>query len=142
MATKQKEKIIQTCLEKLLKAVQQCLQKSDYSYQSAVLQMVVSFATGQGMTEERLLVCIRMMLFFLMSRESELTREAALAVGDMCGQHGVSPRDMLNWYRHDIVKLMVAIGAVNYILHELPLHKSLFHVSCPLSVFDPGDHSI
>ncbi|EDS36403.1 esr1 protein [Culex quinquefasciatus] len=127
LATKQKEKIIQTCLEKLLKAVQQCLQKSDYSYQSAVLQMVVSFATGQGMTEERLLVCIRMMLFFLMSRESELTREAALAVGDMCGQHGVSPRDMLNWYRHDIVKLMVAIGAVNYILHELPLHKSLFH---------------
>ncbi|XP_058457566.1 serine/threonine-protein kinase ATR isoform X2 [Malaya genurostris] len=125
----EKTKIIQICLDKILQAVRLSLNKTNYNHQSAVMTMVVKFATCTGIDEERLLHCIRMMFFYLMLRESEVPREAALTVEEMCENHGVTPSDMLNWYRHDIVKLIIAISATNYCCHGMPLFKSLTHVS-------------
>lgn len=124
-----KDKIIQSCLDKLLQAVKLSLKKSDYNYQSAVMNMVVKFATCDGITEERLMHCLRMLFFFLMLRESEVSREATLAAGEMCEHHGVTPLDMLHWYRHDMIKLIIAICATNYCCFEVSLQKSLYHVS-------------
>ncbi|XP_029733989.2 serine/threonine-protein kinase ATR-like [Aedes albopictus] len=124
-----KDKIIQSCLDKLLQAVKLSLKKSDYNYQSAVMNMVVKFATCDGITEERLMHCLRMLFFFLMLRESEVSREATLAAGEMCEHHGVTPLDMLHWYRHDMIKLIIAICATNYCCFEVSLQKSLYHIS-------------
>lgn len=129
LTSQEKDKITQTCLDKLLQAVRLSLKKSDYNYQSAVMNMLSHFAPCKGVNEERLMHCIRMMFFFLMIRESEVTREATLAVEEMCEMRGVTPRDMLNWYRHDIIKLIVAISATNFYCHEISLYKSLVHVS-------------
>ncbi|XP_065080234.1 serine/threonine-protein kinase ATR-like [Ochlerotatus camptorhynchus] len=127
--SQEKDKIIQTCLDKLLQAVKLSLKKSDYNYQSAVMNMLVKFATCDGLSEERLMHCLRMLFFFLMLRESEVSREATLAAGEMCGHHGVSTLDMLHWYRHDTIKLMTAISATNYCCYNASLHKSLYHIS-------------
>ncbi|XP_055592827.1 serine/threonine-protein kinase ATR-like [Uranotaenia lowii] len=128
----EKNSIIQTCLNKLSEAVRQSINKPNYNRQSSVMNMVLKFSTSGSadiIHEERLMHCIRMLFFFLMLRESEITREASLIVAEMCEHHGVSTRDMLNWYRHDIIKLMIAISATNYHCHEISLYKSLTHVS-------------
>lgn len=125
----ERDKIIQTCMDKLLQAVRLSLNKPDYNHQSVVMNMVLRFATSPGVSEQRLMHCLRMMFFFLMLRESEITRDATLVVEEMCDKHGVTPRDMFNWYRHDIVKLIMAMCATNYCCYGIPLSKSLIHVS-------------
>ncbi|XP_053684897.1 serine/threonine-protein kinase ATR-like [Sabethes cyaneus] len=125
----ERDKIIQTCMDKLLQAVRRSVDKPDYNHQSVVMNMVLRFASSPGIGEQRLIHCIRMMFFFLMLRESEVTREAILLVEEMCVKHGVTPRDMFNWYRHDIVKLIMAMCATNYCCYEISLSKSLSHVS-------------
>ncbi|XP_062565656.1 serine/threonine-protein kinase ATR-like [Armigeres subalbatus] len=124
-----KDKIIQTVLDKLLEAVKLCLKQSDYNYQSSVMSMVVKFATCVGVSEERLMHLLRMLFFFLMLPKSEVSREATLAASEMCAHYGFTPLDMLNWYRHDMIKLIITISATNYCCYEVSLHKSLYHIS-------------
>ncbi|XP_055529516.1 serine/threonine-protein kinase ATR-like [Wyeomyia smithii] len=125
----ERDKIIQICLDKLLQAVRRSVEKSDYNHQSVVMNMVLRFATSSIIGEQQLVHCLRMMFFFLMLRESEVTRESTLVVEEMCDKHGVTPRDMFNWYRHDIVKLIMAMCATNYCCYGISLLKSLVHVS-------------
>jgi hypothetical protein len=69
------------------------------------------------------------MIFFIMRVESEAARDAEVFAMEMCYRRHISPRDILNWYRQPILKLIVGQMVSNFRLHSICLDKSLSHVS-------------
>uniref|UniRef100_A0A182NNV9 Serine/threonine-protein kinase ATR n=1 Tax=Anopheles dirus TaxID=7168 RepID=A0A182NNV9_9DIPT len=142
-------KCITSLIEQLLSAVKLCItRKTTYAQQMMVTRMVVEFADAQYRTageissndsRETLLHCVRMTIFLLMRPESLVTYEASLAIAEMCARQDVSPWNILSWYRHDVIKLMMGIAVSNHCLAGITLHQSLTVVSHTFECRDPVD---
>ncbi|XP_058065656.1 serine/threonine-protein kinase ATR-like [Anopheles bellator] len=137
------EKCIRLLLENLLRATRLSLKENlSYTHQWAVLRLIVSVAacrlrTNDRSYQETLMHSVRMMLFFLIQPESEVTNEASLAVEEMCARQEVSPWNVICWYRHDIIKLMTGLAVRNYCHAGIKLYQSLTIVSHTFGCRDP-----
>ncbi|XP_052873346.1 serine/threonine-protein kinase ATR [Anopheles cruzii] len=137
------EKCVRLLLENLLLATRLALKENtSYTHQWTVVRLIVSVAAGCLRTndqsyQETLKHSVRMMLFFLLQPESEVTNEASLAVEEMCARQGVTPWNVIGWYRHDIIKLMTGLVVRNYCHAGIKLYQSLTIVSHTFGCRDP-----
>lgn len=116
--------ILKKCQEKLLKCTQKFLMSDQKSDQSYAVQLISSFATADGVSEQMLLNCFRMILYYCMSSMSMVSRQAALCATEMCYKFGITPKNLLIWYKTDIFKLIVTLCAANYTSYNIGLQKS------------------
>ncbi|XP_031618116.1 serine/threonine-protein kinase ATR [Contarinia nasturtii] len=117
--------VVRKCLEQLLQCTKKFLMSDQYANQSSALQLISSFATSNEITEPMLLNCFRMILYFCMSSKSMLSRQAALRATEMCYKFGITPKNLLIWYKTDIFKLIVTLCVSNHISYNVGLQKSL-----------------
>lgn len=121
--------VLRKCLEKLLECTKKFLMSEHKSDQSSALQLISSFATSNEITETNLLNCFRMSLYFCMCSKSMVSRQAAIRATEMCYTFGITPKNLLIWYKTEILKLIVTICVSNYITYNVGLQKSLRTVS-------------
>lgn len=121
--------ILSKCLDKLLQCTKMVLMSEKKSDQLSALQLISSFATSKEITEPMLLNCFRMCLYFCMCSKSMVSRQAALRATEMCYKFGITPKNLLIWYKTDIFKQIVTICVSNYISYNIGLQKSLRTVS-------------
>ncbi|XP_058118303.1 serine/threonine-protein kinase ATR-like [Anopheles ziemanni] len=145
------DKYIDLVLKQALAAIEQSFAGiPSYDHQSAIVRMIIEIAVGSARNkalsqiapqrrDESLKQCVRMMLFLLMQPESEVTYEASRAVAEMCARQDVSPWNILCWYRHDIMKLMMGLAVSNYCFSGISLAHSLTIVSHTFECRDPAD---
>lgn len=121
--------ILQKCQDKLVQCVQKFLTSDQKSDQSYTVQLITSFAKSDGISETMLLNCFRMMLYFCISSKSLVSRQAHLCANEMCFQFGITPKNLLIWYKTAIFKLIVTLCADNYENYNIGLRKSTTAVS-------------
>lgn len=121
--------VLLKCQEQLLQCTKKFLLNGQKADQLIALQLNSSFATSNEITEKMLLNCFRMTLYFCMSSKSMISRQAALRATEMCYKFGITPKNLLIWYKMDIFKLIVTLCVSNYISYNVGLQKSLQTVS-------------
>lgn len=132
--------VLQKCLEQLLKCTKKFLLSDKKEDQSAALQLISSFATSDQITETMLLNCFRMTIYFCMSSRSMVSRQAVLRATEICYKFGITPKNLLVWYRTDIFKQIVTLCVSNYISYNVGLQKSLQMVSELAQKSHPNEH--
>lgn len=70
-----------------------------------------------------------MMFFFMVASESEVASEASMSAIEMCAHHKLTPMNLLNWYKQDIIKFLVSLAVMTYVSDGNSFIKSLTHVS-------------
>lgn len=121
--------VVRKCANLLLESTKKFLMSDQKADQSCALQMIASFATSSEISESMLLNCFRMTLYFCMSSKSMVSRQAALRATEICYKFGITPKNLLVWYKTEIFKLIVTLCVSNYISHNIGLKKSLQTVS-------------
>lgn len=121
--------VIRKCLEQLMQCTKKFLMSNQNTDQSTALRLISSFATSSKITEPMLLNCFRMILYFCMSSKSLVSRQAVLRANEICYKFGITPKNLLIWYKTDIFKLIVTLCVSNYISYNIGLQKSLQTVS-------------
>lgn len=121
--------VVRKCANLLLESTKKFLMSDQKADQSCALQMISSFATSSEISEAMLLNCFRMTLYFCMSSKSMVSRQAALRASEICYKFGITPKNLLVWYKTEIFKLIVTLCVSNYISHNIGLKKSLQTVS-------------
>lgn len=121
--------ILQKCQNNLVQCVEKFLASDQKSDQSYTVQLITSFAKSDGITETMLLNCFRMVLYFCISSKSLVSRQAQLCANEMCFQFGITPKNLLIWYKTAIFKLIVTLCADNYESYNIGLRKSTTGVS-------------
>lgn len=121
--------VLEKCQEQLLQCTKKFLLSGQKADQLSALQLISSFATSNEITEKMLLNCFRMTLYFCMSSKSMISRQAALRATEMCYKFGITPKNLLVWYKMDIFKLIVTLSVSNHISYNVGLQKSLQMVS-------------
>ncbi|KAG4077877.1 hypothetical protein HA402_013811 [Bradysia odoriphaga] len=120
-----KDRTMQTCLEILLVAATQSLQTSDKARQSAVVAVVGKFASSETITERLLLLCYRMMLFFLVNPKSLVVGNAILCASTMCQQKGILTKNLYIWYKEQILSTVIRLAVSVYLEYGLMFDKTL-----------------
>lgn len=123
------EFVLRKCLEQLLQCTKKFLLSDKKEDQSAALQLISSFATSSEITETMLLNCFRMTIYFCMSSRSMVSRQAVLRATEICYKFGITPKNLLVWYKTDIFKQIVTLCVSNYISYNVGMQKSLQMVS-------------
>lgn len=129
-----KNRIIEQCLQKIRESVQESLKKPNQIEQSCVLNIITEFAKCD-VTEETLVTLFKMMFFFMVLSESEVASEASMSAMSICAEHELTPMNLLNWYKQDIIKFLVSLAVVTYVSDGNSFIKSLSHVSCVFPIF-------
>lgn len=123
------EIVLNKCMEHLLKCTKKFLMSEKKEDQSSALQLITSFATSEHITEIMLLNCFRMTIYFCMSCKSTVSRQAVLRATEICYKFGITPKNLLVWYKTEIFKQIVTLCVSNYISYNVGLQKSLQMVS-------------
>lgn len=123
------ERILNKCFEKLLECTRQFLMSDQKQDQSSVLSLISSFATSAEITEPMLLNCFRLTLYFCICSKSMVSRQAALCATEMCFKFGITPKNILIWYKTELFKFIISICVSNYITYDVAMQKSLHSVS-------------
>lgn len=121
--------VLNKCLEQLLSGTKKFLSSDKKIDQSTTFQLIAAFATSNQITETMLLNCFRMIIYFCMSSKSMVSRQAVLRATEICYKFGITPKNLLVWYKMDIFKQIVMLCVSNYLGHNVGLQKSLQMVS-------------
>lgn len=121
--------IVNKCLENLRTAVTKAVSVQHQPVQASVVLLLLKFSTHQGIKEDILLRCFKMQLIFLLRIESEVAKNAMIAVTEMCVRFGTNPKQLFDWYKDIIFSLLIDGAVANFMEHELGLNKTLANVS-------------
>lgn len=121
--------VLNKCLEQLLNGTKKFLYSDKKMDQSITLQLIAAFATSNQITETSMLNCFRMIIFFCMSSKSMVSRQAVLRATEICYKFGITPKNLLVWYKMDVFKQIVMLCVTNYLGFNVGLQKSLQTVS-------------
>lgn len=125
----QQRTILELCCEKLLQAMKKFLLGGNEADQSSVLELILSVATAKDISERFLFCCFRLLLYFCVSYKSAVSRKACLYATEICYTFNVTPKNLLVWYRNDILRLIVPLGISNYSKQKISLERSFDAVS-------------
>lgn len=121
--------IIQKCMEKLLVATTKSLQSDDKSQQSCIVELIGKFASSKTTSERTLLMCFRQMLFYLMNPKSLVVANARFCAESMCRSKGIEPKLLYDWYKENILSVVIGLAVSVYLEYGLLLDKTLCNVS-------------
>lgn len=119
---------MQTCLEVLQKAVTKSLECGDKAQQSAVVAVIGKFASSETISERMLLLCYRMMLFYLVNPKSLVVGNATLCATTMCQRKGILTKNLYVWYKEQILSTVIRLAISVYLEYGLMFDKTLANV--------------
>lgn len=116
-------------ITKLTKSTKLSLANKNKERQNAVTKLIYTFCVYSKPSEEILERCLRPMLMFMMEPTSKVARDSSLFTTEMCVRNNVTPIDLLHWYKHEIMKIIVTVCAMNYCSRKFSICNSLKLVS-------------
>lgn len=126
------EDVHRSCLKKLVECTKKFLVRGQKNDQATALQLILAFAISDEITEPMLLNCFRLTLTFCISSKSMVARQAALNANEMCIKFKISPKNLLIWYKTDLIKFIVSLCVSNYSEYKMGLQKS---ISAVIAIF-------
>lgn len=122
-------------MEKLVAATTKSLETSDKDRQSAVVTLIGKFVSSETTSERTLLMCYRMMLFYLVNPKSLVVNNATMCAEVMCQRKGILTKDLYIWYKEQILSAVIRLAVSVYLEYGLLFDKTLANVSfCIVSV--------
>lgn len=119
---------MQTCLEILQLAITKSLETGDKARQSAVVAVIGKFAASETTSERLLLLCYRMMVFFLVNPKSLVVGNATLCANKMCQRKGILTKNLYIWYKEQILFTVIRLAVSVYLEYGLMFDKTLANV--------------
>lgn len=98
-------------------------------FQQATLEIVQNIASIRSLDMDSFLRLFKIHLLYLVRVESMVVAEAMLACEELCAQRHFKPRNMFNWYKTSILRLVVALIVAIYLQHNVPLVNALGNVA-------------
>lgn len=105
------------------------LESDDKAQQSAVVAVIGKFASSETTSERLLLLCYRMMLFFLVNPKSLVVGNAILCAGTMCQRKGILTKNLYIWYKEQILSTVIRLAVSVYLEYGLMFDKTLANVT-------------
>lgn len=121
--------IVNKCLENLRTSVISAVSVENQPVQASVVMLLLKFSTHSGIKEDVLLRCFKMQLIFLLRVESEVAKNAMLAVTEMCIRFGTNPKQLFDWYKDIVFSLLIDAAVANFMEHGLGLNTTFANVS-------------
>ncbi|KAJ6637162.1 Serine/threonine-protein kinase ATR [Pseudolycoriella hygida] len=120
-----KDRVMQTCMEKLLIMTTKSLEIGDKACQSAVVTLIGKFASSETTSERTLLMCYKKILFYLVNPKSLVVSSAISCAETMCHRKGIATKDLYIWYKEEILYIVVRLAVSVYLEYGLTFDKSL-----------------
>ncbi|XP_059610309.1 serine/threonine-protein kinase ATR-like [Phlebotomus argentipes] len=135
--------------EEMMRAYQQILlgviqktvwkKKTKYKDNHATLLLLDKFTEVQRYPEQTFLHFFKMIFIFIINTDSQVTCDAAILGRDMCIRRGIAPRDMLNWYREDVLKITVRLSVEVFKRKNVEMRHALNQVSTMMGYLSTKD---
>lgn len=119
---------MQQCMEKLLAAATKSLETNDKAQQSAVVSLIEKFASSETTSERTLVLCYRIILFYLVNPKSLVVANATLCAESMCQRKGILTKDLYIWYKEQILHAVIRLAVSVYLEYGLLFDKTLANV--------------
>lgn len=129
------ETVTERCLSQLLQSTRKFLLKGSEPDQSCVLTYLLAFGTSDEATASTLHYCFRVILYFCICSDSQVSRQATMVATEMCHRFGLKPSKLLVWHKTNLLKLIVPLCVSNYLSYEISLEKSLHAVNAIVHLY-------
>ena len=116
------------CIKQFLKIIEVSLKSKDENIQSATINLLCTLA-NYAKEEKTLLDCMRLVIYFMVSNRSLVSKESSLLISEMCHRNDVTPMKMFNWYQKIFLKLVVMLSVINFCDYRSTLMVSINMVS-------------